>query len=74
MFNFVEISELYLQQKAAVQVASADELARQVAAWLSDASERSRIGEAGRALVEKNRGALDRLTHLAEKLLDAESD
>jgi 3-deoxy-D-manno-octulosonic-acid transferase len=72
MFNFAEISGLYLQQKAAVQVASVDELAQQVTAWLSDASERSRMGEAGRALVEKNRGALDRLTHLAEKLLDAE--
>jgi 3-deoxy-D-manno-octulosonic-acid transferase len=72
MFNFAEISGLYLQQKAAVQVASVDELAQQVIAWLSDASERSRMGEAGRALVEKNRGALDRLTHLAEKLLDAE--
>jgi 3-deoxy-D-manno-octulosonic-acid transferase len=74
MFNFAEISELYLQQNAAVQIASADELAQQVIRWLSDASERSRIGEAGRALVEKNRGALDRLTHLAEKLLGAESD
>ncbi len=73
MFNFAEISELYLQQNAAVEVASADELARQVTTWLSDASERSRIGEAGRALVEKNRGALDRLTHLAEELLEANS-
>jgi 3-deoxy-D-manno-octulosonic-acid transferase len=74
MFNFAEISGLYLQQKAAVEVASVDELAQQVTAWLSDASERSRMGEAGRALVEKNRGALDRLTHLAEKLLNADSD
>jgi 3-deoxy-D-manno-octulosonic-acid transferase len=37
---------------------------------LSDASERSRIGEAGRELVDKNRGALDRLTRLIEQLLD----
>jgi 3-deoxy-D-manno-octulosonic-acid transferase len=29
--------------------------------WLSDATERARIGENGRRVVEANRGALDRL-------------
>ncbi|MCU7843674.1 MAG: lipid IV(A) 3-deoxy-D-manno-octulosonic acid transferase [Candidatus Thiodiazotropha sp. (ex Monitilora ramsayi)] len=72
MFNFSEISELFLQQQAAVQVDSASALSDQVCQWLSDASERSRIGEAGRELVDKNRGALDRLTHLAERLLESE--
>lgn len=69
MFNFNEISELYLQHQAAVQVDSVDALADQVTQWLSDASERSRVGEAGRELVEKNRGALDRLTRLVDRLL-----
>ena len=73
MFNFAEISELFLQHQAAVQVDSAEALASQVIGWLSDASERSRIGEAGRELVESNRGALERLTHLAEALLDPDS-
>jgi 3-deoxy-D-manno-octulosonic-acid transferase len=69
MFNFNEISELYLQHQAAVQVDSVKALAEQVTMWLSDASERSRVGEAGRELVEKNRGALDRLTRLVDRLL-----
>jgi 3-deoxy-D-manno-octulosonic-acid transferase len=69
MFNFSEISELYLQHQAAVQVDSVEALAEQVARWLSDASERSRVGEAGRELVENNRGALDRLTKLVDRLL-----
>ncbi|WP_316366836.1 lipid IV(A) 3-deoxy-D-manno-octulosonic acid transferase [Candidatus Thiodiazotropha sp. CDECU1] len=69
MFNFNEISELYLHHQAAVQVDSVAELADQVSRWLSDASERSRVGEAGRELVEQNRGALDRLTQLVDRLL-----
>jgi 3-deoxy-D-manno-octulosonic-acid transferase len=69
MFNFHEISELYLQHQAAVKVDSVEALAEQVIQWLSDASERSRVGEAGRELVEKNRGALDRLTRLVDRLL-----
>ncbi|MGD8914689.1 MAG: lipid IV(A) 3-deoxy-D-manno-octulosonic acid transferase [Candidatus Thiodiazotropha sp.] len=68
-FNFHEISELYLQHQAAVQVDSVEALAEQVIQWLSDASERSRVGEAGRELVEMNRGALDRLTRLVDRLL-----
>jgi 3-deoxy-D-manno-octulosonic-acid transferase len=70
IFNFTEISELFLQQRAAVQVESVDALSQQITRWLSDASERSQIGEAGRELVDKNRGALDRLTRLVEQLLD----
>jgi 3-deoxy-D-manno-octulosonic-acid transferase len=69
MFNFNEISELYLQHQAAVQIDSVEALAEQVTKWLSDASERSRVGEAGRELVENNRGALDRLTRLVDRLL-----
>ncbi|MBT2969048.1 MAG: 3-deoxy-D-manno-octulosonic acid transferase [gamma proteobacterium symbiont of Ctena orbiculata] len=69
MFNFNEISELFLQHQAAAQVDTLEALADQVARWLSDASERSRVGEAGRELVEQNRGALDRLTRLVDRLL-----
>jgi 3-deoxy-D-manno-octulosonic-acid transferase len=70
MFNFSEISQLFLQQGAAVQVDSVAALAAQVSCWLSDASQRSRVGEAGRALVDKNRGALERLMRLVERLLE----
>jgi len=70
MFNFSEIGELFLQQGAAVQVDSVGALAEQAARWLGDASERSRIGEAGRELVDQNRGAMARLIGLVERLLD----
>lgn len=71
MFNFSEISELFLAQGAASQVGTVSALSAQVIEWLGDATERSRVGEAGRALVEKNRGALARLMRLAERLLES---
>jgi 3-deoxy-D-manno-octulosonic-acid transferase len=70
MFNFTEISELFLSRQAAVQVADGAELASLVGGWLQNASERSRIGENGRALVDRNRGALQRLTGLVARLVD----
>jgi len=68
-FNFMAISELLLEEDAAVMVSQADELAAVVEAWLSDASERSRIGENGRRVVEQNRGALNKLADLIDDLL-----
>jgi 3-deoxy-D-manno-octulosonic-acid transferase len=70
MFNFSEISALFLQHQAAVQIDSSATLAKQIKEWLRDASQRSRVGEAGRELVDKNRGALDRLTRLVEQVID----
>ncbi|MCF6355847.1 MAG: lipid IV(A) 3-deoxy-D-manno-octulosonic acid transferase [Candidatus Polarisedimenticolaceae bacterium] len=70
-FNFAAISELLLEADAAVMVRYADELATVVEAWLGDASERSRIGENGRWVVEQNRGALDKLAELMDELLRA---
>jgi 3-deoxy-D-manno-octulosonic-acid transferase len=69
MFNFAAISELLLAQEAAYKVANGEELARVMGTWLADASERSRIGENGRAVVEKNRGAMERLLALIEEKL-----
>ncbi len=68
-FNFAAISELLLEADAAVMVNCADELATVVEAWLSDASERSRMGENGRRVVEQNRGALNKLAELIDDLL-----
>jgi 3-deoxy-D-manno-octulosonic-acid transferase len=69
MYNFSAISELLLKQEAASRVASSDELARIMGIWLADASERTRIGENGRSVVEKNRGAMERLLALIEEKL-----
>jgi len=69
VFNFSGIARLLRDREAGVMVEDAGSLAAQVAAWLRDASERSRIGENGRQVVEENRGALRRLARLVDDLL-----
>jgi 3-deoxy-D-manno-octulosonic-acid transferase len=69
VFNFTRIADMLLQEGAAFQVHSAEELGDLVADWLGDASRRAQIGENGRRVVEQNRGALDRLVKLVEGLL-----
>ncbi|MGD2119800.1 MAG: lipid IV(A) 3-deoxy-D-manno-octulosonic acid transferase [Chromatiales bacterium] len=68
MYNFAGISQLLLQEQAAMQVGNAGELASQVQVWLSDAAERSRIGENGLRVVEANKGALDRLMQVIQQI------
>lgn len=65
-FNFALISQWMLDCGAARRVGDANELAEVISGWLSDASVRSEAGEAGRHLVEQNRGALARLQALVE--------
>lgn len=71
VFNFTAIAGLLREREAAVMVENERELSSVVAAWLTDASERSRIGENGRRVVEENRGVLERLAGMVEKLLAA---
>ncbi|MDJ0807090.1 MAG: lipid IV(A) 3-deoxy-D-manno-octulosonic acid transferase [Gammaproteobacteria bacterium] len=73
MFNFTEISELFLEKQAAWRVQDPDELAEVVTRWLQSASERSRIGENGRALLDSQRGALQKLTILVDGFLGTDS-
>ena len=61
MFNFSTISRMLLSQGGAVQISDAAELPGVIVRWLSDSSERTRVGEAGRRVIEENRGALERL-------------
>jgi 3-deoxy-D-manno-octulosonic-acid transferase len=68
VFNFAEITALLIAEQAAVQVADTAELARVMTEWLGDAALRARIGENGRRVVEQNRGALDRLMALIDRL------
>ncbi len=70
MFNFSAIAKLLLEQKAAIQVADPGQLADTVIRLLGDASERSRLGENGRQVVDDNRGALDHLGRLVDRQLD----
>jgi len=58
VFNFVEICELLLQAGACEKVDDTAGLLRTVSLWLEDANERHLVGQRGRQVVEKNRGAL----------------
>jgi 3-deoxy-D-manno-octulosonic-acid transferase len=58
MQNFQEIAEKFRAEGAMVQVASADELAREVTSLLTDEVRRRTLGERAKSLVDRNRGAL----------------
>lgn len=64
MFNFDEIARLCLERGAAQQIDEAKQLGAAVGRYLDDAALRTQAGEAGRQLVEHNRGALARSVEL----------
>ncbi|MEA3291412.1 MAG: 3-deoxy-D-manno-octulosonic acid transferase, partial [Pseudomonadota bacterium] len=61
MFNFKQIAEMVVEQGAGVQVLDAGELEEVVNRFLHDAELRDRYGGAGLALIDQNRGALERI-------------
>jgi 3-deoxy-D-manno-octulosonic-acid transferase len=69
MENFQEIADTFSAERALVQVASTDELGREVAALLLDEPRRREMGERARGLVGRNRGAVSRTTDALAPLL-----
>jgi 3-deoxy-D-manno-octulosonic-acid transferase len=69
MFNFQEISQMTLERGAGVQIQAPSELAAAVSDFLGNANRRDSAGEAGRKMVEENRGALEANMRLIEQLL-----
>jgi 3-deoxy-D-manno-octulosonic-acid transferase len=69
MFNFSEIAALTLERGAGTQIQHPEQLAAAVAAYLANPVRRAEAGEAGRKLVEENRGALEHTLELIERLL-----
>jgi len=69
MFNFAEISRLVLRNGAGTMVAGAPELESAAAQLLADPAKRARMGEAGRALVAANSGALEKTMDFIERHL-----
>ena len=69
VFNFVEICELLLQAGACVKVKDTGELLNILSRWLGDANERHRVGQRGREVVEKNRGALQSVMAMIDRHL-----
>ena len=71
LFNFEEISRLLLDADAGEMVENVTELEQTVVRWLGDANERHRVGEQGRRVVEKNRGALKAVLEIVDSYLES---
>lgn len=69
VFNFVEICELLLQAGACEKVENTAGLLHTVSLWLADANERHRVGQRGREVVERNRGALQSVLAMIDRHL-----
>jgi 3-deoxy-D-manno-octulosonic-acid transferase len=69
MENFQEIADEFRAEGAMVQVASPDELAREVSALLLDEDRRRSLGERARDVVGRNRGAVSRTADALATLL-----
>ncbi len=69
-FNGEEIAQLLVDAGAAVVVSDTAGLAHAVTGLLDDANLRAVMGAAGRAVLDANRGALDRLLTLVDPLLE----
>jgi 3-deoxy-D-manno-octulosonic-acid transferase len=69
MENFQEIADAFRSESAMVEVASADELGREVSALLLDEARRLGLGERARGLVGRNRGAVERTAAALAPLL-----
>ena len=70
VFNAQEIADMFVARHACSIVNDSIELAGEVGRLLSDAATAARMGEAGRDILERNRGALARLMAMIEPLVD----
>jgi len=68
-FNSADIAKILIETGAARVVKDGAELGQTVASLLSNPQERARMGALGRAAVEQNRGALEKLLSLIDPLL-----
>lgn len=69
LFNFQEIAQLLEQAGGLVSTPDASSLERVIASLLADAGEREKVGHKAYAVVEQNRGALQRLLVVVQGLL-----
>lgn len=59
-FNFQAISDLLIEANNLVVVENPQAIAEQINAWITDRTLRESTGQAGKSVVEQNRGALDK--------------
>jgi 3-deoxy-D-manno-octulosonic-acid transferase len=60
MDNFKEIRDIFIREKAAIEVDSPQSLEYELRKLLSSLSERKALGGRAKSLLEKNRGAASR--------------
>ena len=71
MFNFADATRLAVRAQAAVQVPDAAAALGEARALLGDTERRARMGDAGRRLCERHRGAAARHLEACRRLLTA---
>lgn len=71
MFNFQTIHDLLMADKAIIEVQNWEQLADQLLRLSNNHLLRNRIAERGEAVVQANRGALDRLVSITHRLADS---
>ena len=69
MENFADVARELVARGAAIRVRDADELEETLAGLMQDGERRSRLGEAARSVVDRNRGATRRTLEAAAELL-----
>jgi 3-deoxy-D-manno-octulosonic-acid transferase len=68
-FNAQDVADLFVDLGACRRVAGTEELVTTVSELLTDRDVAAQLGDAGRSVLEENRGALERLLILLEPLL-----
>ncbi len=71
MENFREMAAAFLDAGASIRVATAEELGSAWSGLLRDPERAARMGAAARELVDRNRGATQRVLGRIEKIMDA---
>jgi 3-deoxy-D-manno-octulosonic-acid transferase len=69
MFNFSEITRMLVAAGAVVQVRDKQQLTATMRSWLQDPGLRNSVGEKGLEVVERNRGAVDRLMEIISRVM-----
>ena len=69
VFNAQEIADMFIETGACRLVEDADQLADAVGELLADRDKAKERGELGRRILERNRGALERLLEMIDSLL-----
>ena len=72
MENFADVARELVAHGAAIQVGGADALAETLVGLMQDGDRRSRLGEAARSVVDRNRGATRRTLESVAELLPPE--